>query len=229
MMRNYWTPERDEELNRHKAAGLSASKIAALLHTTRGAVLGRSNRLRNRPSRAKIDQLKRQRIAAAESRKKAVAEKREKAVAEKREKAVAEKREKAAGEAREKAQAHQDKILSAMRADLAAGVDRNVVIKRAIGAGAKSVAVAEFFGLPRWRVYKIAEPLPPRWTIKQVELLLTMWPDHSAQEIADALGTTRGAVLGKIWRVGLGARKSKNSTSARGHSRPRALSTPQAA
>jgi GcrA cell cycle regulator len=116
-----------------------------------------------------------------------------------------------------------------MRADLAAGVDRNVVIKRAIGAGAKSVAVAEFFGLPRWRVYKIAEPLPPRWTIKQVELLLTMWPDHTAQEIADALGTTRGAVLGKIWRVGLGARKSKNSTSAPGHSRRRALSTPQAA
>lgn len=75
--------------------------------------------------------------------------------------------------------------------------------------------------------YKIAEPLPPRWTIKQVELLLTMWPDHSAQEIADALGTTRGAVLGKIWRVGLGARKSKNSTSAPGHSRRRALSPPQ--
>jgi hypothetical protein len=213
MMKNYWTPERDEELNRHKAAGLSASKIAALLHTTRNAVLGRSNKLRNRPSQAKIEQLKRQRIAAAEARKNAVAE----------------KREKAAAEAREKAQAHQDKILAAMRADLAAGVDRNVVIKRAIGAGAKSVAVAEFFGLPRWQVYKIAEPLPPRWTIKQVELLLTMWPDHSAQEIADALGTTRGAVLGKIWRVGLGARKSKNSTSAPGHSRRRALSMPQAA
>src|SRR5258708_5654176 len=46
MMQNYWTPERDEELRRHAAAGLSASKIAVLLHTTRGAVLGRSNRLR---------------------------------------------------------------------------------------------------------------------------------------------------------------------------------------
>src|SRR6266566_2669053 len=46
MMQNYWTPERDEELQRHAAAGLSASKIAVLLRTTRGAILGRSNRLR---------------------------------------------------------------------------------------------------------------------------------------------------------------------------------------
>jgi hypothetical protein len=45
-MRNYWTPERDEELKRHEAAGLSAGEIAALLHTTRSAVIGRSNRLR---------------------------------------------------------------------------------------------------------------------------------------------------------------------------------------
>ena len=42
----FWTPERDEELRRHAAAGLSASKIAVLLHSTRGAILGRSNRLR---------------------------------------------------------------------------------------------------------------------------------------------------------------------------------------
>jgi hypothetical protein len=207
MRRNYWTPKRDEELNRHKAAGLSASKIATLLHTTRNAILGRSNRLRNRPSQAEIEQLKRQRIAAADSRKKAAAG----------------KREKAAAEAREKAQAHQDKILAAMRADLAAGVDRNVVIKRAIAAGAKSVTVAEFFDLSGWRVHKIAEPekILPKWTDKQVELLLSMWSGHyTAQEIADVLGTSRGAVLGKLWR----ARKSKNGASSPGHCRPRALS-----
>jgi hypothetical protein len=210
MTRNYWTPKRDEELKRHKAAGLSASKIAALLHTARNAVLGRTNRLRNRPSQVKIEQLKRQRAAAAETRKKAVAE----------------KREKAAAEAREKAQAHQDKILAAMRADLAAGIDRSVVIKRAIGAGAKSIAVAEFFGLSHWQVYQIVGPgnISPQWTDKQVELLLSMWSDHSAQEIADALGTTRGAVLGKIWRVGLRSRRSKNSASAPGYPRPRARS-----
>jgi hypothetical protein len=46
MMQNHWTPERDEQLRRHAAAGLSASKIAVLLHTTRGAVRGRSKRLR---------------------------------------------------------------------------------------------------------------------------------------------------------------------------------------
>jgi hypothetical protein len=128
---------------------------------------------------------------------------------------------------REKAQAHQDKILAAMRADLAAGVDRNVVIKRAIGAGVESVTVAEFFGLSRWRVHKIAEPekILPQWTDKQVELLLSMWSGHhTAQEIADALGTSRGAVLGKIWRIGLHARKSKNSASLPEHCRPRALS-----
>jgi hypothetical protein len=214
-MRNYWTPERDEELKRRKAAGLSASKIAALLNTTRNAILGRSNRLRNKPSHAKIEQLKRQRIAAAEARKKAVAE----------------KREKAAAKTREKALAHQDKILAAMRADFAAGVDRNVVIKHAIGVGAKPVAVAEFFGLSHWRVYEIAGPgqVPPRWTDKQLELLLSMWTDHSAQEIADAFGTTRGAVLGKIWRMGLHVRKSKNNASTPRHFRPRSGSGSRAA
>src|SRR6267378_3889452 len=59
----FWTPERDEELRRHAAAGLSASKIAVLLHTTRGAILGRSNRLRGKVF--KSDRwLKKQRIAA---------------------------------------------------------------------------------------------------------------------------------------------------------------------
>jgi GcrA cell cycle regulator len=62
-MQNFWTPERDEELRCHAAAGLSASKIAVLLHTTRGAILGRSNRLRGKVF--KSDRwLKKQRIAA---------------------------------------------------------------------------------------------------------------------------------------------------------------------
>jgi hypothetical protein len=46
MMQNHWTPERGEELRRHVAAGLSASKVAVPLQTTRGAILGRSNRMR---------------------------------------------------------------------------------------------------------------------------------------------------------------------------------------
>jgi hypothetical protein len=127
---------------------------------------------------------------------------------------------------REQARARQDKILAAMRADFAAGVDRSVAIKRAIGAGAKSIAVAEFFGLSRWQVRQIVGPgnTPLQWNDQQVKLLLSMWSDHSAQEIADALGTTRGAVLGKIWRVGLRSRKSKKSASAPGQSAPRARS-----
>jgi len=204
-MRNFWTPELDEELNRHKATGLSATKIAALLQTTRGAVLGRSYKLRNKPSQARIEQLKRQRIIAAEAHKNA-----------------AEKRERAAAEKRDQAQARQNEILAAMQADVAAGVDQSIVIKRAIGAGAKLGAVAKFFGLPRWRVYEIVRlgNTLPQWTDQQVELLLSMWPDHSAQKIADALGTTRGAVLGKIWRIGLRLRKSENGTKAPGYSQP---------
>jgi hypothetical protein len=46
MMQNHWTPERDKELRGYAAVGLSASKIAVLLQTTRGAILGRSNRRR---------------------------------------------------------------------------------------------------------------------------------------------------------------------------------------
>src|SRR5262249_26454557 len=86
--------------------------------------------------------------------------------------------------ARERAQALQDKILAAMRADLAAGVRRGVAIKRAIKSGGRSTAVAEFFGLPRWQVYRIVGPgKPSQWTDQQVELLLSLWADHTAQEI----------------------------------------------
>jgi hypothetical protein len=63
MMQNHWTRERDEELRRHAAAGLSASKIAVLLHTTRGAILGRSNRLRRKAFKSALLPEK-QRVAA---------------------------------------------------------------------------------------------------------------------------------------------------------------------
>jgi len=187
------------------AAGLSAREIAALFHTTRNSVLGRIFRLRNKLSPAKLEQLERQKIA--------------------RKKAMAKKHAKAAAEVRAKAGPLQDKIFAAVRADLTAGIDRDVVIKRAMAGGANCVALAEIFGLSRWRIYDIARRRcaqpglrpPPRWTDKQVELLMSMWPDHTAQEIADVLGTGRGAVLGKAWRMGL--RKPESRASARGHSR----------
>ena len=62
----FWTPERDEELKRHEAAGLSAAKIAAQLGTTRGAVLGRSNRLRGKVFKSDLERRPRRRSPASE-------------------------------------------------------------------------------------------------------------------------------------------------------------------
>jgi hypothetical protein len=42
----FWTAERDKQLQRLEAAGLSAAQIADRLRTTRNAVIGRSARLR---------------------------------------------------------------------------------------------------------------------------------------------------------------------------------------
>src|ERR1700693_682441 len=177
MMRNYWTPERDDELKRHEAAGLSTSQIAAALHTTRSAVIGRSNRLRGNLFKSDVERLKWGRIAAAKPLKKDPHQGNFFA-------AMGSDLAADTGETTD--------IFAAMRADLAAGIDRAVIIKRAIGAGIRRAAVADFFGLSIAQVYQIAGPRQgaPRWTAERVELMLSMWPDHTAAEIADALGTT---------------------------------------
>jgi hypothetical protein len=46
MTATFWTAEKDKQLRRLEAAGLSAAQIADRLGTTRNAVLGRSVRLR---------------------------------------------------------------------------------------------------------------------------------------------------------------------------------------
>jgi hypothetical protein len=61
----FWTPERDENLKRHEAAGLSATKIAVLLGTTRGAILGRSNRLRGKVFKSDLERRPRRRSPAS--------------------------------------------------------------------------------------------------------------------------------------------------------------------
>jgi hypothetical protein len=196
MKRTYWTPDRDEELKRHEAAGLSTTKIAALLHTTRSAVIGRSNRLRGNLFRSDVERLKghphQGTFFAALG-------------------AIPHKRE---------------AIFAALRADLAAGVDRDVVVKRALGAGLKRAAVGEFLGLSIAQVFQLAGPRqgPPRWTKEQVELLLSMWRDHSTAEIAAALGTTTRAVSAKCFRMGL--RKSRRRTPVPDHFPPRASARP---
>jgi hypothetical protein len=60
----FWAPERDEELKRHEAAGLSASEIAVLLRTTRNAVIGRSHRLRGMIFPSDLERRPRRRTAA---------------------------------------------------------------------------------------------------------------------------------------------------------------------
>jgi hypothetical protein len=201
MTRRFWTPERDAELERHKAAGLSASRIAALLQTTRGAILGRTKRLRESPSPAEIDERKRLKREAAEARRKTAAEKRRKVVAE----------------GRRKAPTCEVELLAAMQADLAAGVDRDEIVQSAIAADAQAATIAAFLGLlPQGH----DQPLPgtaatrPEWTDRHVAFLQSMWLHYSAQEIADALGVTRNAILGRVWRAGLRRRKSRKFVSA---------------
>jgi hypothetical protein len=46
MTASFWTAEKDKQLRRLEAAGLSAAQIADRLGTTRNAVIGRSVRLR---------------------------------------------------------------------------------------------------------------------------------------------------------------------------------------
>jgi hypothetical protein len=143
--RNYWTPERDEELKRHEAAGLSPRQIAVLLDTTRSAIIGRSNRLRGKLFKSDAERLERQRISA------------------KREKHQAQSNffaSMGAGLAAE--QREETTILATIRAALAVGIDRDVVIKRALGAGVGLADVGGFFGLSITQIYQIAGPRP-RW------------------------------------------------------------------
>lgn len=43
----------------------------------------------------------------------------------------------------------------------------------------------------------------PGWTPEQIELLMIMWPLHSASHIASHLKVSRNAVIGKAHRLGL--------------------------
>ncbi len=199
--RKFWTPERDAELERHKAAGLSASRIAALLQTTRGAILGRTKRLRESPSPAEIEERRRLKREAAEARRKAAAE----------------KRRRIAAQLRRKVPTCEVELLAAMQADLAAGVDRDEVVRSAIAADAQAATIAAFLGLsPQGHGGTLpgTAAMRPEWTDEHIAFLQTMWLHYSAQEIADALGVTRNAVLGKVWRAGLRRQKSRKFVSA---------------
>jgi hypothetical protein len=195
--RNFWTAERDEELKRFEAGGLSASQIAAVLGTTRGAVLGRSNRLRGKLFRSDVENRQREKSKAAERRAKKQAQSPGHAATGAD--LEAEKRETAA-------------LVDALRADLAAGIERDEAIRRALRVGHKPAEIGAFFVLSIAQVHQIAglRQGPRRWTRERVELLRSMWPDHTANEIAAALGTTPGGVHSISLRLGLSRRTAKN-------------------
>jgi hypothetical protein len=102
-----------------------------------------------------------------------------------------------------------------MQADLAAGLDRDAVVQSAIAANANAATIAAFLGLaPQGHGQPLGKAaMRPEWTDEHVAFLQNMWLHHSAQEIADALGVTRNAVLGKVWRAGLRRRKSRKFAS----------------
>jgi len=142
--RNYWTTERDEELKRHEAAGLSPRQIAVLLDTTRSAIIGRSNRLRGKLFKSDAERWERQRISEAKKRE--------------RDQAHQDTFFAAMGAAVEEDKREETTILATLRADLAAGIDRDVIIKRALSAGIARAAVGELFGLSCVQAYQIAGP-----------------------------------------------------------------------
>ena len=205
--RDFWTAERDEELMRFEAGGLSASQIAAVLGTTRGAVLGRSNRLRGKLFRSDLENRQRERSRAAERRAKKQAQSPWHAGAD----LEVEKWEMAA-------------LVDALRADLAVGIGRDGAIQRALRAGHSPARIGAFFDLSIGQVHQIGgvRQGPRRWTRERVQILRSMWPDHTANEIAAALGTTPDGVYGVSLRLGLSRRPAKNKLGEAEHLPPRA-------
>jgi hypothetical protein len=61
----FWTAEKDKQLQRLEAAGLSAAQIADRTGTTRNAVIGRSARLRGRIFPSQLQRQRRERALRA--------------------------------------------------------------------------------------------------------------------------------------------------------------------
>ena len=118
-----WNSDLDTELVQLRKRGLSFSEISAEMGITRGAALGRFNRLKGKvfPSQ----------------------------VAREQETADARRRRKAARLEK------QQRLVKKLKADIAAGKDRNRAIKEAYEAGATVRAIAQGIGLSVGRVQQI--------------------------------------------------------------------------
>ena len=122
-MKSPWTSGRDKRLLELQAAGRSAAEIAKILGTTRGAVIGRSIRLRGIVYQSSIDSWKRANAKALAIRR-------------------AEGRSFKPPEVRRKA-------LRDMAKAIARGMPRNQAIYKARQAGAMWREIGDHFGLTR--------------------------------------------------------------------------------
>jgi hypothetical protein len=118
-----WNSDLDAELIRLRKRGLSFGEISAKMGITRGAALGRFQRLKGKIFPSQV--VREQEIADARRRRKA---------------ARLEK---------------QQRLVKKMKADIAAGKDRNRAIKEAYEAGATVRAIAQGIGLSVGRVQQI--------------------------------------------------------------------------
>ena len=118
-----WNSDLDTELVQLRKRGLSFSEISAEMGITRGAALGRFNRLKGKVFPSQV--AREQEIADAIRRRKA---------------ARLEK---------------QQSLVKKLKADIAAGKDRNRAIKEAYEAGATVRAIAQGIGLSVGRVQQI--------------------------------------------------------------------------
>ena len=115
-----WNSDLDAELIRLRKHGFTFSEISAKMGITRGAALGRFQRLKGKIFPSQV--VREQEIADARRRRKA---------------ARLEK---------------QQRLVKKMKADIAAGKDRNRAIKEAYEAGATVRAIAKGIGLSVGRV-----------------------------------------------------------------------------
>ena len=118
-----WNSDLDAELIRLRKRGLSFGEISAKMGITRGAALGRFQRLKGKIFPSQV--VREQEIADARRRRKA---------------ARLEK---------------QQRLVKKLKADIAAGKDRNRAIKEAYEAGATVRAIAQGIGLSVGRVQQI--------------------------------------------------------------------------
>jgi hypothetical protein len=122
-MRSPWTPARDQRLLELQAAGHSAAEIARAMGTTRGAVIGRSLRLRGIVYQSSIESWKRANARALAARR-------------------------AEGRGFEPPQVRRA-ALRAMAKAIARGVPRNEAMHRANDAGAMWREIGDYFGITK--------------------------------------------------------------------------------